>query len=130
MAVTLDLDAIALALPAGYRPRPFREEDREPLTAEHNAEVPEVEQETAAEWREWEQSAPDPTLVRVVVESVTNGIAAMLSVGNGGPFRAPDGSAHGGVQVSRTHRGRGIGTGLLPIVEAEAPPPRAPPARG
>jgi GNAT superfamily N-acetyltransferase len=121
MTVTLpDLDAITRLLPRGYRARAFREEDREPLTEERNADLPEVERETAAEWREWEHMMVDPTQVRVIVESADDEIVAMLNVSNGGPFRAPDGSAHGSVQVARAHRGRGIGGAVVPVLEDEA----------
>src|SRR5438105_1610735 len=121
MTMTLPaVDALARVLPPGYRARPFREEDREPLTAERNAELPEVEHESASEWREWERTLGDATEVRVIVETDAGEIAGMLSVSNGGPFRAPDGSARGSVNVSRAHRRRGIGGALLPILEDEA----------
>lgn len=121
MVATLpDLDAITRVLPGGYSARLFREEDREPLTVERNADLPEVEQESAVEWREWERTMPDPTVVRLVVEAAAGEIAAFVNVSNGGPFRAPDGSAHGGVNVARAHRRRGLGTALLPILESEA----------
>jgi GNAT superfamily N-acetyltransferase len=114
------VEAVARALPPGYRARAFTEEDREPLTAERNAELPEVEQETASDWREWERTMPDPTQVRVIVEPDGGGIAAFVQVSNGGPFRAPDGSARGSLNVARAHRRRGLGGALLPVLEDEA----------
>lgn len=122
MATTLpDVDAITRRLPQGFRARPFRDEDREPLTAARNADLPEVEQQSATEWREWERLMPDPTQIRVIVEtSAERDIAAFLNVSNGGPFRAPDGSARGGINVARAHRRKGIGAALLPVLEDEA----------
>jgi len=122
MTTTLpDIDAVTQRLPPGYRARPFRDEDREPLTAARNAELPEVEQQSAAEWREWERLVPDPAQVRVIVETgASDEIAAFLHVGNGGPFRAPDGSARGGIDVARSHRRKGLGGALLPFLEEEA----------
>ena len=117
---TPDLDAITRELPRGYRARPFGEEDREAIVAERNAELPEVEQQSAAEWRLWESLMPDPAELRVVVEAATGEIAAWLNVSNGGPFRAPDGSARGGLSVVRAHRGKGVGGALVRILEAEA----------
>lgn len=116
----LDLDAVTAGLPAGYRARPFREEDREPLTEARNAELPEVERGTATEWRHWEATMPDETLERLVVEAADGALVAFLNVSNGGPFRAPDGSARGGVQVAATHRRKGIGSALLPVLETRA----------
>jgi len=121
MATTLpDLDIVSRRLPAGYRARAFREEDREPLTKARNAELPEPERGTAAEWREWERTMPDPTLVRFVVETEDGEIAGFANVSNGGPFRAPDGSARGGINVARAYRRKGIGGSLVPVLEAEA----------
>ena len=114
------VDAVAGVLPRGYRAREFREQDREPLTAERNAGLPEVEQETASDWREWERMMPDPTQVRVIVESVDGEIAAFVQISNGGPFKAPDGSARGSLDVARARRGHGLGSALLPVVENEA----------
>ena len=116
---TLDPESIT-TLPAGYRARAFREDDREPLVAERNAELPEVEHQSANDWRAWEQMIKDETLVRFVVESADGQRAALLNVSNGGPFRAPDGSARGGIQVARSHRRKGIASALLPVLEAEA----------
>lgn len=113
-------DAITASLPAGYRARPFRDEDREPLVAERNADLPEVERQTAGEWRQWEHTMPDDTRVRVVVEGPGGALAALMDVSNGGPFRAPDGSARGGIQVARAHRRRGVGSALVLVLEAEA----------
>ncbi len=111
---------ISAALPSGYRAREFRDEDREALVAENNATLPEVEHQSASEWREWERSMPDPTRVRVVVEAADDDLAGQVEVSNGGPFRAQDGSARGRVSIARAHRRRGLGSALLPFVEAEA----------
>src|SRR6266545_1420920 len=118
--VTSALEQSNAALPAGYRARAFREDDREPLVAERNAELPEVEHQSASDWRAWERMINDQTLVRFVVESADGQRAALLNVSNGGPFRAPDGSARGGIQVARSHRRKGIASALLPVLEAEA----------
>jgi GNAT superfamily N-acetyltransferase len=121
MTVTAStLDAVSRVLPRGYRAREFAEPDRDPLTAERNADLPEVEQESASDWREWERLMPDPTKVRIVVESDSGEIAAFVQVSNGGPFKAPDGSTRGSVDVARAHRHRGLGSALLPILEDEA----------
>lgn len=118
MAVTA-VDPERITLPAGYHARAFRDEDREPAVAERNAELPEVEHQSATEWRAWEATIKDDTLVRFVVEATDGALAALLNVSNGGPFRAPDGSARGGIQVARAHRRKGIGSALLPTLEAE-----------
>ncbi len=120
MAVADPLVAIARRLPSGYRPRPFRDEDREAIVAERNEGLPEVEHQSADEWRQWERSMPDDTRVRLVVEAEGGRVAAQLDVGQGGMFRSPDGSARGGVFVARAHRGRGIGAALVPVLESEA----------
>ena len=121
MSITLpDLDALTRRLPAGYRARPFREEDREQLVAARNVEAHPVQRGTAEEWRRWEQLAPDPDMLRVVVEATDGAVVAAANVSNGGPFRAPDGSARGGVHVAQGHRRKGLGSALLPIVEEEA----------
>lgn len=113
-------DTISAALPVGFRARDFRDDDREAIVAENNATLPEVEHQSASEWREWERSMPDETRVRIVVEAPDHGLAAQMDVSNGGPFRASDGSARGGVRVARAHRRRGLGSVLLPFLEAEA----------
>lgn len=121
MAVTqLDFEQVTAALPPGYRARAFRDEDREPLVVERNSELPEVEHQSANDWRAWERTVSDDTLVRVVVEAPDRALMAFLNLSNGGPFRAPDGSARGGIQVARAHRRKGIGSALLPVFEAEA----------
>ncbi len=122
MATTelLDLDAVTAALPGGYRARAFRDEDRERAVEIQNGELPEPEQQSADDWRAWERTAPDDTLVRFLVQAPDGDFAAMLNVSNGGPFRAPDGSARGNVGVTRPHRGKGIGSTLLPALEAHA----------
>ncbi len=121
MSVVLpDLDELARRLPAGFRARPFREEDREPLTAERNEEVHPVQRGTAEEWRRWEQLMPDPDQLRVVVDARNDGVVAMANVSTGGPFRAPDGSARGGVGVARRARGNGLGSALLEVIEEDA----------
>jgi mycothiol synthase len=120
MSITLpDLDAVTARLRNGYRARPFREEDREPLVANRNEDVHPVQRGTAEEWRRWEQMAPDPTLFRVVVEG-PDGVVAGANVSSGGPFRAPDGSARGGVHVAQRARRQGIGSVLLEVIETEA----------
>lgn len=115
-----DLEGVTTTLPAGYRARPFRDDDREPLVALRNAELPAAEHESANDWRQWERTVPDDSLVRFVIETAAGELAALCDVSNGGPFRAPDGSARGGVQVARAHRRHGIGSALLPVLEAEA----------
>lgn len=130
MATQPQLDEITATLPAGYRAREFREEDREPIVAERNADLPEVEQQNAAEWREWERSMPDETRVRLVVEAADGAIAGHLDVGLGGAFHSPDGSARGSVHVARAHRRRGLGSALLTVVESQARRMRAPKQRG
>jgi GNAT superfamily N-acetyltransferase len=130
MTISDRVTVVSGALPAGYRARLFRDEDREPLVAERNASLPEVEHQSATEWRYWERTAPDDTRVRLIVEAADGAIAASYEVGNGGPFRAPDGSARGNVRVARAHRRTGIGTTLLRCIETEARRLGAPTLRG
>ncbi|MDE3112686.1 MAG: GNAT family N-acetyltransferase [Chloroflexota bacterium] len=130
MTIVATLDAVARALPAGYRARPFRDEDREAIVAERNADLPEVEHESAAEWREWERSTPDPTRVRVVVDAASGAYAGNMDVGQGGLLRAPDGSARAGVFVARAHRRLGLGGALVAAVESAARDMAAPKLHG
>jgi len=51
-------DALAAALPAGYRTRDFDDADREALVADRNAEHDEMQRGSAEEWREWERARP------------------------------------------------------------------------
>ncbi len=122
MATTLpDLDALARRLPSGSRARPFRDADREALVANRNEEIAEpVQHESAEEWRRWEAVMPDPDVFRFVVEGPDGDVVAGANVSTGGPFRAPDGSARGGVHVARRARRQGVGAALLDAVEEDA----------
>ena len=112
-------EAITGRLPPGYRAREFADRDREPMVAERNAEVHELQRGDADEWREWERIDPPKDLWRVVVEAPEGVPAASGDVGPGS-FPRPDGSLHLGVGVARAHRGKGIGSALLDGLEAEA----------
>lgn len=120
MSLAAALDALSGALPSGYRARSFRDDDREPIVAERNADLSEAERQNADEWREWERSMPDDTRVRLVVEAIDGTIAAHADVGQGGMFRSPDGSARGGAHAARAHRRRGLGGALVDVIESEA----------
>lgn len=125
MGTRLDADAITGALPRGYRAREFRDSDREPLTEDRNAEVHELQRQTADEWREWEQLDPPKDLLRVAVEAADGQPVALAEVGPGF-IQRPDGSVQGGVGVARGHRRKGVGTALLEVIEAEAERRKAP----
>lgn len=118
--IAIDTERITAALPKGYRARPFEDADREPLVAERNAESHPMEHQSAAEWRVWEQMAPDETQYRVVVVDATGRVAALANVGAGAMMRHPDGSLNGGVGVGRADRARGLGSALLGDIEDEA----------
>jgi GNAT superfamily N-acetyltransferase len=112
-------DQITATLPTGYRAREFRESDREPMVAERNEQVHELQRGTAEEWREWEHLDPPKDLLRVVVET-TDGLPVGTGEISPGNFPRPDGSLHGSVGTSRAHRGKGIASVLLAVIEGEA----------
>ena len=114
-----DLDAITATLPQGYRARAFRDQDREPLVAERNAQVHELQRGSADEWREWERLDPPKEQLRIVVETTAGRIAATATIGPG-TFPRPDGAQFGEVGTFRADRRKGIGTALLAVIEAEA----------
>ncbi len=120
-----DLGAITGTLPAGYRAREFRDIDREPWVADRNAERHELQQGTADEWRDWEKLNPPDDLFRITVETSDGQPAAGTDVGAGFVPR-PDGTVQGGVSVMRAHRGKGLGSALLEVMEAEARRRKAP----
>lgn len=119
------LEAITGTLPAGYRAREFRDSDREPWVADRNAERHELQQGTADEWRDWEKLSPPENLYRITVEAVGQGPAALIDIGPGFLPR-PDGTLQGGVGVMSAHRGKGLGSALLEVMEAEAQRRKAP----
>src|SRR2546430_157304 len=118
-------EEITASLPKGYRAREFRDSDREPMVAERNEQVHELQRGTADEWREWEKLDPPKDMLRVVVETSDGAPAASGDIGPGFMPR-PDGALVGGVGVMRAHRGKGIGGALLAVVEAEAKRRNAP----
>jgi mycothiol synthase len=122
---TTRLDDITATLPNGYRAREFRESDREPMVAERNAQVHELQRGSADEWREWEKIDPPKDLFRVVIERADGQAVASADLGPGS-FPRPDGAQSGSVGVSRSDRGKGIGNALLAAVEAEAMRRRTP----
>ena len=113
------LDEITATLPTGYRAREFRESDREPMVAERNAQVHELQRGSADEWREWEKIDPPKDLFRTVVERGDGQPAASAEIGPG-TFPRPDGTQSGSVAVGRAARRKGIGSALLAVIEAEA----------
>ena len=119
------LDEITATLPKGYRAREFRDSDREPMVAERNAQVQELQRGTADEWREWEKIDPPKDLFRTVVERADGQPVANADIGSGS-FPRPDGTLHGSVGVSRADRRKGIGNALLVVIEAEAVRRKAP----
>src|SRR5258708_4651833 len=74
---------------------------------------------TAAEWREWERLDPPKDEFRVIVETADGRMAASADIGPG-HFPRPDGTQSGGVGTFRAHQGKGLGTALLAVIEAEA----------
>lgn len=60
-----DAERVNTRLPKGYRARPFRDSDREPLVEERNSWSHRMEQQSAEEWRMWERMAPDETQYRI-----------------------------------------------------------------
>ena len=113
-------DALSPALPAGYRARSFGEEDREPLVADRNAEVHEMQQVDADEWRAWERIDPPRDELRLTVVASDGTVAASANVGPRRMGEDPKGRLQGGVGVLRAHRRQGIGTTLLRVIEDEA----------
>ena len=124
--IALDTDRISATLPKGYRARPFADADREPLVAERNTWLHEMERQDAGEWRMWEQLAPDESLYRIVVEDGEGWIAGFANLSAGGMMRHLDGAQSGNVNVARAARGRGIGSALLAEIEEEARRRKAP----
>jgi mycothiol synthase len=118
-------DAMAAALPNGYRARDFRDSDREPWVEERNAQVHELQRGTADEWREWEAIDPPKNLVRVSIDAPDGHLAGGADLGPGS-FPRPDGTLFGGVNVMRAHRRKGLGMALLDAIEAEARRAKAP----
>jgi len=118
--ISIDTVPITARLPSGYRARPFRDSDREPLVEERNAWSHPMERQSAAEWRTWERLSPDETQYRISVEDATGRLAAYANLSAGGFMRHVDGSQSGGVSVARADRGRGIGSALLGSIEDEA----------
>ncbi|MDP9265175.1 MAG: GNAT family N-acetyltransferase [Chloroflexota bacterium] len=107
-------------LPQGYVARPFEERDREVMVAARNAELGPMEQSSAEEWRGWEQIAPDPDRLRFTVAGAGDDAVALAELSRGGAFRTPDGALNLGIGVVRAARGRGVGSALIEVLEAEA----------
>ena len=122
---TTRLDEITATLPKGYRAREFRDSDREPMVAERNAQVHELQRGTADEWREWEKLDPPKDLFRIVVERDDGQPVGTAEIGPG-TFPYPDGALNGSVGVGRSDRRKGMGTALLAVIEAEAARRKAP----
>ena len=122
---TTRFDEITATLPKGYRAREFRDSDREPMVAERNAQVHELQRGSADEWREWEKIDPPKDLFRLVIERGDGQPVATAELGPGS-FPRPDGAQSGSVAVGRSDRGKGIGSALLAVVEAEAARRKAP----
>ena len=115
-----DAERVNTRLPKGYRARPFRDSDREPLVEERNSWSHRMEQQSAEEWRMWERMAPDETQYRIVVEDDAGRVVGSANVGAGSMMRHPDGAQNGDVGVARTDRRKGIGSALLDEVEGVA----------
>ena len=113
------LDETNARLPKGYRVRVFEDADREPLVAAGNAEGHPMEQETAEEWRRWDNMFSDPTKIRLTLVAPDGSIAGSVNIQAGFNPR-PDGSQSIGVGVDRKHRNKGIGNAMLESIEAEA----------
>jgi GNAT superfamily N-acetyltransferase len=124
-ATATGAEAIAAALPKGYRAREFRDSDREPWVEERNAQVHELQRGTADEWREWEAIDPPKNLLRVSVDDADGHLAAGAELGPGFLPRE-DGALFGAVDAMRTHRRKGLGAALLAVVESEARKAKAP----
>jgi len=118
MTVTEVLD-LGARLPAGYRAREFEDRDRDTFVAERNREKHWMEQNSAEEWRHWENLMKDATRLRVSVDARDGTIAAIGDIGSGFMPRA-DRSQFIGITVLAPHRHRGIGTALLGALEDEA----------
>ena len=118
--ISIDAERVNVKLPKGYRARPFRDSDREPLVAERNAWSHPMEQQSAEEWRMWERMSPDETQYRVVVEDEAGRVVGAANVGAGSMIRHADGAQNGGVGVARADRGKGIGSALLEEIEGVA----------
>ena len=118
--ITVDVERVTTKLPKGYRARPFRDSDREPLVAERNLRSHPMEQQSADEWRMWERMSPDETQHRVVVEDDAGRVVGYANVGAGSMARHADGAQNGGVGVAHADRGRGIGSALLNEIEVVA----------
>ena len=112
-------DALAAALPAGYRTRDFDDADREALVADRNAEHDEMQRGSAEEWREWERLVPPKDELRITVVAADGAVAGTANIGPG-MFDRPDGTLNGGVGIIRAHRRHGLGRLLLNALEAEA----------
>jgi mycothiol synthase len=118
--ITVDAERVNTRLPKGYRARPFRDSDREPLVEERNAWSHPMEEQSAEEWRMWERMAPDETQYRIVVEDDAGRVVGSANVGAGSMMRHPDGAQNGGVGIARADRRKGIGSALLEAVESVA----------
>jgi GNAT superfamily N-acetyltransferase len=118
MAVA-DVLGLGERLPAGYRAREFEDRDRDSFVAERNREQHWMEQNSADEWRYWENLMKDPTRLRVAVETQDGTLAAFGDIGQGFTAR-PDGSQFIQMTVLAPHRRRGIGSALLEALEGEA----------
>jgi GNAT superfamily N-acetyltransferase len=123
--MTTAADAISATLPAGYRAREFRDNDREPWVEERNAQIHELQRGTADEWREWEAIDPPKYLLRVSIDAPDGSLAGGADLGPGF-FPRPDGTLFGGVNIMRAHRRKGLGTALLGAVERAAHKAKAP----
>lgn len=70
--------------------------------------------------RAMDSAAPDPNRLLIVVEDATGAIVAVGSTGDGGMFRAADGTWRMNLRVAPEWRRRGIGAALLERLEVHA----------
>ncbi|MFN2520289.1 MAG: GNAT family N-acetyltransferase [Candidatus Limnocylindria bacterium] len=114
------IETAGARLPEGHSARQFEERDREPIVVARNAELGPMEQGSAEEWRQWEEIAPDPDRLRFVVADAHDAPVALADLSRGGVVRTPDGSLYLGVSVIPAARGKGIGSALVEVLEAES----------
>ena len=120
LVIAEPIETATARLPQGYSARAFEERDREPIVAARNAELGPMEQGSAEEWRQWEEVAPDPDRLRFVVADAQDAPVALADLSRGGAIRTPDGALYLGVGVAPAARGKGIGSALLEVLEAES----------
>lgn len=108
-----------LAIPSGGHIRPGGAADLAAIVALRNVGLHPVRQWTVEHRREWERSTRSSENLTVVVEWEGD-IVAFAELDPGGAFRRPDGALYATVRVVPTMRGRGIGSTLQDMIEAEA----------